>query len=99
MFKEWRDTANHTIRVEHWIDGLEGEPADDKHILRVSVEYINVWGTSTRINSEAWIANNVLTYIYWDVHAWKTDQVPKLTEKVLKLLYEEKRKGTVSRCQ
>lgn len=98
MFKHWISTSNHEIRVEHWVDGLEDCPESNKHVLRVSVEYINLYGHNTRINSEAWITETLLnSYLMGDVKDWKLDQVPRLTAKVLKLLYTLNKEGKILR--
>lgn len=96
-FKEWVATSNHAIQVEHWTEWLEGCEESTEHILRVSVEYINVWGKATRCNAEAWLNSSILEsgLLFSNLEAWKEDQVPRLTEKVIRMLYAEMRKGIV----
>jgi hypothetical protein len=97
LFKEMVTTSNHAIRVEHWTEWLEGCEKSTRHILRVSIEFHNVWGRSTHCNAEAWLTGSILEskILFDNLEEWKADQIPRLAGQVFKMLYDEQRKGTV----
>jgi hypothetical protein len=99
MFNRWIETSNHNIRVEHFVDGLEACEESNKHILRVSVPYIDLYGHETRIITEAWIDERILNsgVLFKNADEWKEDQVPRLSAKVLTHLYKLYNEGKVSR--
>lgn len=85
-------TSNHNIRVDFYEEFGGG-----KNWLKVSVEYTDKHQQPKRIYSDAWIDTTFLEsqMMYVDGEAWAAEQVPKLTEKVMKTLYLEDRKGNV----
>lgn len=84
--------SQHTIKVEHF-----EEYASGRNWLKVSVSFTDKYGQPNQIISDCYIEKVLLEsgVLYWDAEAWKAERVPKLTENVLKRLYNEKRKGNV----
>ena len=92
MYKNTISFSMHEIRVWYWEEYESG-----RNWLKVSVSFADKRGLPMKYCADCFIEKAFLESgtLYWDAEAWKEEQVPKLTEKVIKRLYAEKRRGNV----